>query len=121
MEKSTITRIPFQENSALSHTTISYFEIDSDDHITLCYVAYFNPEIIIKRDISFNAEYAKWLLQNTGLYRPGQYEQETILEYLFDNNHWFVSLEHYNQPTKYIVELQKALEDMEKIVESLNR
>ena len=116
-----VTVIPFQTNYALNHHVISYFEIDDDNRITLCYVAYFNPEIIIKRDISHNDEYAKWLLQNTGLYRPGQYQEETVLEYLFKNNHWFVSLEHYDQPTKYIVELQKELGDMEKKVESLEK
>lgn len=115
-----VTVIPFQENSALSHTTISYFEISEDYCTTLCYVSYYNSELVIKRDISCNKKYAEWLLHFGGIkYKLGQYDEETALEYLFNNNHWFVSLEHYDQPTKYIVELQNALESMERIVNSL--
>ena len=99
-----------------------YFEIQNSTgeypQIFLCKVVhkedYMSDVITIKKvGISMNPKYADWLKYNSGTYNISKYETNTILNHLYENKHWFVSLEHTDGVDKYIKELKYHLKEIE--------
>lgn len=99
-----------------------YFEIMNSTgeypQISLCKVVHredYNSDVITikKVGISMNPNYADWLKYNSGIYRIDNYHTNTILNHLYENKHWFVSLEHTNGVDKYIKELERHFKELE--------
>jgi hypothetical protein len=90
-----------------------YFEIHGDS-ISLCKVlsgSTYEIMNIKKIGISLNPEYATWLKAHSGTYYAGTESEDTELNHLFSNNHWFVSNNHSNFD-KYINELKYHMEEL---------
>lgn len=90
-----------------------YFEIQGN-HISLCKVLSgdkYNVMNIRKVCISLNPDYASWLKFHSGTYYEGTEIEDTELNYLFGNNHWFVSKDHATFD-KYIKELKFHMEEL---------
>jgi hypothetical protein len=99
-----------------------YFEIMNSTaeypQISLCKVVHsgdYNSDVITikKIGISMNSRYAEWLKYNSGTYHIDKYHRNTILNHLYENKHWFVSLEHTNGVDKYIKELDNYMKELE--------
>jgi hypothetical protein len=91
-----------------------YFEI-KDEQIFLCKVVdndKYHYTTIRKVRISCNAEYAKWLLRNSGTYRIDQYEEDTELNRMYMSNYWFICPDA-NENEKYIRELGLYIKELE--------
>ena len=90
-----------------------YFEIQGD-RIFLCRVVsgdVYSTMTIKKVCISLNPDYASWLKFHSGTYYEGTEIEDTELNYLFGNNHWFVSKDHATFD-KYIKELKFHMEEL---------
>ena len=87
-------------------------------NIFLCKVVslecYNSDAITIKKvGISMNPKYADWLKYNSGTYNITKYQRNTILYHMYQNRHWFVSLEHTDGVEYYIKELDYHMKELE--------
>ena len=107
--KESITILPFTLDANTGEMD-TYFEIhgsSADPVIYLCKVV--NTDVVTtinKVGISRNTKYAEWLIFIVDTYSKDAWD--TPLEYLYNNNHWFVSTEH-RVTDKYIRELVNYL------------
>ena len=103
--KESITILPFTLDSNAEEME-SYFEIHGSGTIRPVYLCrVMNTDVVTtvnKIAISQNPKYAEWLMFMVDTYSKSYYD--TSLEYLYNNKHWFVSLEH-TDADKYIREL----------------
>ncbi len=99
-----------------------YFEIMNSTgkypQISLCKVVHkedYNSDVITikKVGISMNPKYADWLKYNSGTYNITKYQRNTILYHMYQNRHWFVSLEHTDGVEYYIKELDYHMKELE--------
>ncbi|MCX6195598.1 MAG: hypothetical protein NTY55_02950 [Flavobacteriia bacterium] len=92
---------------------VFYFEIQGAS-VALCKVVSgdnYNVMTIKKVCISLNPEYASWLKYHSGTYYKDTESEDTELNHLFTNNHWFVS-NHHSNFDKYINELKYHMEEL---------
>ena len=91
-----------------------YFEI-GDEQIFLCKVVEpdrYRYSTIRKMRISCNANYASWLVRNSGTYQISKYEEDTELNRMYMSNYWFICPDA-NDNEKYIKELEFYIKELE--------
>jgi len=94
-----------------------YFEIQGEQ-IFLCKIVGCGRSsytTIRKTRISCNANYANWLVRNSGTYKVADtmYEEDTELNRMYMSNYWFICPDA-NENEKYIKELEFYIKELER-------